>query len=158
MSVSPTVSLTPTPRPKAHARGPSSSERDRPLDEIPTLTPTASLTVTPTLTPTPTPRPLISAPTDLEPLFEEFSITYSVEKNKLKFIAKCESNFNVGVWKEPYAGLYQFDEVTWTKYRNLMEKDPNINLRFGARESIETAAFVVSIGNERIWPTCSATY
>src|SRR3990167_5146214 len=94
-------------------------------------------------------------PTDLIPLFDEFSRTYNVDKEKLARIAYCESHFNRGVWKPPYAGMYQFHEKTWEKYRNIMGKDPNIDLRFGARESIETAAFVLSIGQQHIWPSCS---
>lgn len=123
----------------------------------PTSTPTAKPTATPTETPTPTPTPTpqIAAPEDLEPLFDEFAGAYGVDKNKLKAIAKCESNFARGVLANPYAGMYQFTESTWTKYRNLMEKDPNINLRFGARESIETAAYVLSIGDSKIWPSCN---
>lgn len=132
-SPTPTPTITPSPKPT----------------NIPTQIPT------PTEIPTPTPTKIIIAPADMEPLFEEFSITFNVDKNKLKKIADCESHFNRGVWKDPYAGMYQFSETTWTKYRNLMGKDPNINLRFGARESIETAAYVLSIGAERIWPTCS---
>jgi len=124
---------------------------------IPTPEPTdiPSPIPSPTNIPTPTPTKVINAPADLEPLFDEFSKTFNVDEYKLKKIADCESHFNRSVWKDPYAGMYQFTETTWTKYRNMMNKDPNINLRFGARESIETAAFVLSIGNEHIWPVCS---
>jgi hypothetical protein len=119
------------------------------LTHVPSPTPTLTITVTPTQT------PHISSPVDLEPLFAEFSSFYNVDSQFLKRIAKCESNFNVGVWSEPYAGLYQFHEVTWTNFRNQMGKDPNINLRFGARESIETAAYVLSVGKSHIWPNCA---
>ena len=122
----------------------------------PTTTPTVTLSPTQTLSPTPKPTPLIIAPQDLEPLFEEFSITYNVDKYKLKKIADCESHFNPGVYADPYAGMYQFSESSWAKYRKLMGKDPNVNLRFGARESIETASFVLSINDESIWPSCAS--
>ena len=135
--VSPTVTPTPTPSPS------------------PTPSPTPTLVPTPTLTPMPTPTPILIVPTDLTPLFDEFSRTYSVDKEKLVRIAYCESHFNRGIWEPPYAGMYQFHEKTWEKYRNMMGKDPNIDLRFGARESIETAAFVLSIGAQHIWPVCS---
>lgn len=128
---------------------------------VPTDTPTPQPTNTPTpipsptKIPTPTPTKVIIAPQDLEPLFDEFSKAFNVDEYKLKKIADCESHFNRAVWKDPYAGMYQFQDTTWTKYRNMMGKDTNINLRFGARESIETAAFVLSIGGEHIWPVCS---
>ncbi|KKQ52339.1 hypothetical protein A2865_03385 [Candidatus Woesebacteria bacterium RIFCSPHIGHO2_01_FULL_39_17] len=123
----------------------------------PSPTPVLPPTLTPTLTPIPRPSPLpaLIVPADLMPLFAEFSSTYNVDKEELERIAYCESHFNRGVWAPPYAGMYQFHENTWEKYRNMMGKDPNIDLRFGARESIETAAFVLSIGQQHIWPSCS---
>lgn len=123
--------------------------------ETPSPIPTKIPTPAPTDIPTPSPTKIITVPNDLEPLFNEFSAKFGVDKNVLIKIANCESHFNQAVWKEPYAGMYQFSESTWTKYRNLMGKDPNSNLRFGARESIETAAYVLSIGQSNIWPTCS---
>ena len=123
--------------------------------ETPSPIPTKIPTPAPTDIPTAVPTKIIIAPSDLEPLFDEFSEKFGVDENLLKKIANCESHFNQGVWKEPYAGMYQFSESTWAKYRNLMGKDPNSNLRFGARESIETAAYVLSIGQSHIWPTCS---
>ena len=131
-----------------------------------TITPTPTLSPTPTTSPTLTLTPtqitptlkqtlIVIAPNDLEPLFRQYSTTYNVDEYRLKKIAYCESHFNTGVYKDPYAGMYQFSENTWSKYRNMMGKDPNSDLRFGARESIETAAFVLSIGQQHIWPSCS---
>jgi len=111
------------------------------------------LTPTPTIIPTPTAQ--VSAPTDLEVLFNEFANQYAVDANYLKSIADCEAHFNNAVLVDDYAGMYQFTTSTWIHYRNLMSKDPNPNLRFGKRESIETAAFVVSIGKSGIWPSCN---
>lgn len=79
---------------------------------------------------------------------------YGVDVNVLKKIANCESHFNNAVSAPPYAGMYQFTENTWINYRRKMGKDPDINLRFGARESIETAAYVIAIGDLHIWPVC----
>lgn len=134
---------------------PSSTRPSPTSSPTPESTMVTASTPYPTAIPTPKPTKVIIAPADLEPLFEEFSKTYKVDEYKLKKIADCESHFNRGVWSDPYAGMYQFKDSTWTKYRNMMGKDPNIDLRFGARESIETAAFVLSIGAERIWPVCS---
>lgn len=136
---------------------PTPTQTETPLptktpNQTPQITPTAK--PTPTQTPLPTPTPEITAPADLEPLFEEFAGIYQVDKNKLKSIAKCESNFARGVLADKYAGMYQFIENTWVNIRTQMGKDSDINLRFGARESIETAAYVLSVGKGYIWPSC----
>lgn len=125
------------------------------LSPTPTASPTPTLTPREILTPTPKPTPIVIAPNDLEPLFRQYSTTYNVDEYKLKRIAYCESHFNTGVYKDPYAGMYQFNTNTWSKYRNMMGKDPNSDLRFGARESIETAAYVISLGQDSIWPSCT---
>ena len=119
----------------------------------PTRTPTPKPKPTPT--PIPTPTPVIAAPENLEPLFSEFSQIYGVDANLLKKIAECETHFNNAVLSPPYAGMYQFREDTWVTYRRLMGKEADINLRFGARESIETAAYVLSLGKLHLWPVCS---
>lgn len=149
---------------------PTSSQKEvstEPVQEIlvnePTTTPTQTIlpTATPTILPEPTATPMplvveIAAPADLEPLFSEFSTLYGVDANILKKIADCESHFNPGVVAGPYAGMYQFTEGTWTSYRKWMGEDVNSNLRFGAREAIQTAAFAISQGKANIlWPACS---
>lgn len=134
-SPTPTPSLTPSPTPLS----------------TPTLIPTPVLTASPT----PTSTPIVAVPEDLKPLFEEFADSYHIDKNYLAAIADCESHFNRGVLADPYAGMYQFTESTWTKYRTLMGKDANLDFRFGARESIETAAYILSLGEQKVWPACS---
>ena len=146
-----------------------SSQKEPSIDQIitsmPTLAPSPSLTPTPSPKPsptniptpslTPTPKPPIMAPAAVSHWFSEFSAIYGVDEEKLKRIADCESHFNPGVWAPPYAGMFQFTESTWTTYRNMMGKDPNIDLRFGAREAVETAAFALSIEKDHLWPVCS---
>jgi soluble lytic murein transglycosylase-like protein len=123
----------------------------------PTETPTPRPTNTPTstATPLPTPTPTIPAPADLDPLFNEFAGKYGVDANFLKKIADCESHFNPGVVNGPYAGMFQFTQSLWVKYRVLMAADPDPDLRFGARESIETAAYIISQRGAGPWPACS---
>ena len=141
VEVTPTAIQTPTPTPQ------------------PTDTPTPTLVPTkkpiPTPTPVPTPTPIVKAPENFEPLFSEFASVYGVDANLLKKIAECETHFNNSVSAPPYAGMFQFLENTWVTYRKLMGKDPDINLRYGARESIETAAYVVSLGKLHLWPVCA---
>jgi hypothetical protein len=100
---------------------------------------------------------LVTAPADLEPLFAEFADKYHVSANLLKKIANCESHFNRGVVNKggQYMGMFQFEISTWINNRRLMGQDSNPDLRFGARESIETAAYVISRGGKSAWPACS---
>jgi hypothetical protein len=118
-----------------------------PKEVVPTATPT--IAVQPTVS-------VVNAPSDLEPLFSQFANQYGVDINLLKRIADCESHFNPGVVAGPYAGMFQFTQGTWTSYRNWMGEDPNSNLRYGAREAIQTAAFAMSQGKaSSLWPACS---
>lgn len=121
----------------------------------PTILPQPTIVPTPISTIVPAPTLPIVAPQDLEPLFIEFSSQYGVDVNLLKQIADCESHFNPAVVNGPYAGMFQFTEGLWVKYRTLMNKDPNPDLRFGARESIETAAYIIANKGSGAWPVCS---
>jgi len=124
----------------------------------PTNTPTPTPTVTPSLTPTPTETPTptpIPAPIDLEILFEKYSKEFSIDKEKLKRIADCESHFNPNAnWRDIYIGMYQFSESSWISVRTQMNHDPNPALRTNAEESIKTAAFKISVNGEKAWPNC----
>lgn len=120
----------------------------------PTATPSPTLTLTPTATPSPTLTPIIILPKDLDEFFTKYSSEYSVDKELLKRIANCESNFNPNAGTSRYAGLFQFAETLWIQTRTLMGQNPDINLRFNAEESIRTAAFMVSQGHLGIWPNC----
>ncbi len=144
IEVSPTTESTTTPTPSPE---PTSTPK-------PTLVPSPTpVTVTVTVTPIPD----IVAPADLEPLFTEFANQYHVSANLLKKIADCESHFNRGVVSknEEYMGMFQFQVDKWMNERKLMGADSNPDLRFGARESIETAAFVISREGPGPWPACS---
>lgn len=139
----PTATPFSSPKPTAQAATPT-----------PTVTPTPKPTNTPF--PTATPKPVV-APANLDQLFAEFSQKYHVDPNLLKKIAACESHFNPGVVSPNglYMGMYQFAAGTWISNRKLMGQDPNPDLRFGARESIETAAFMLGRGGASSWPVCS---
>ena len=120
----------------------------------PTLTPTPSATPALTLTPTPisTPTPLPSSSYD--EYFDEYSGHYGVDKNQLKKIAICESGINPGAANGDYGGMYQFTTETWVNARTQMGADTNPNLRFGPKESIETAAFKISQNGVNAWVNC----
>lgn len=104
----------------------------------------------PTPTHTPTPIPI----SEFENYFDEFSNQYGVDKELLKKIAYCESGGHPGANSGPYGGMYQFSESTWITTRSNMGADTNPDLRFGAKESIETAAFKISRGGEKAWLNC----
>lgn len=116
--------------------------------QAPTNTPTPTATPTPTNTPTPMPR------SQYEDYFDQYSEQYGVDKNMLKKIAYCESGMGTGAQNGPYGGMYQFTVETWQATRTAMGADINPDLRFGARESIETAAFKISRNGTAAWRGC----
>ncbi len=128
----------------------------------PTMTPTPSPTLTPTATPlptrtptaTPTPQPTIAVVVDLDSLFEKYSNEYHTEKELLKKIARCESNFNSQATNGPYTGMFQFAEETWTTIRTRMGMDTNGELRKNAEESIRTASYMLAEGQATAWSGC----
>lgn len=133
------------------------------LTALPTATPTPEPTSTPTPTPTETPTPTptaiptpppVSAPVDLESLFSRFSGEYSVDKELLKRIAKCESGFNSESSNGDYLGMYQFATSSWSTVRTRMNADPNPDLRKNPEEAIKTAAFHIAAGGAGAWPSC----
>src|SRR3989344_2086685 len=171
-SPSPSPSLTPTPLPTV-----TPTPDPTPTPSVtPTRTPTPmkkpvitlAIIPSPTVTPTPfsSPKPTATAAptvsysksTPFDALFSEFANKYGVDVNLLKKIADCESHFNPGVVSPNglYAGMFQFAAGTWDKHRKAMGADPNPDLRFGARESIETAAYVISRWGAGSWPACSS--
>jgi hypothetical protein len=134
----PTVTLTPTP----------TSTPTPTFTPTPTLTPTATPTATPTFTPTPMPA------TAYEEYFDTYSRQYNVDKNVLKKIAYCESGMGTGASNGDYGGMYQFSVGTWEATRREMGADSNPDLRFGAKESIETAAYKISRNGANAWQNC----
>ena len=126
---------------------------------IPTLTPTPSPRPTPKPTPrsTPTPSPIPQPQFTSEQIngfIEGFAGQYNVDPNVLRHIAICESGFRSNAANGLYIGLYQFGKVTWINNRKLMGEDINLNLRLNAEESVQTAAYVISIGRIGVWPNC----
>lgn len=131
----------------------------------PTPTPTDSPTPTPTETPTPTPVPTktlkpLPTPTPVPPaeinaLIDRFSAQYGVDPNVMRHIAICESGFNPLAKTRYYAGLFQFGQITWQNIRKEIGEDININLRYSAEESAQTAAYALSQGKRGIWPNCA---
>jgi len=121
----------------------------------PTPTPKPKPQPTPTLKPTPTPisQPTVSSE-QINSFIERFAGQYGVDPSALRSIAVCESGFNPLAANLVYAGLYQFTPTTWIKYRELLGEETNPDLRFNAEEAVQTAAFVLSLGQTFIWPSC----
>jgi len=120
----------------------------------PTNTPTPTMTPMPTLTPTATPTPTTIPTTSFESYFDEYSEQYKVNKELLKKIAFCESGINPAAVNGQYGGMYQFSSETWQVTRKLMGADANPDLRFGAKEAIETAAYKIANGGQAACASC----
>lgn len=147
---------------------PEASESFNPPTPTPTITPSPtpistsaptkipSPTVAPTKVPTPTPSPKIISATseEINGFIDRFSSQYGVDPNIIRHLALCESGFNSGVTNGIYAGLFQFNSVTWKNIRAEMGEDSDPNLRFSAEESAQTAAYSVSKGKSGMWPNC----
>lgn len=137
-SPTPTPTITPSPT----------------VTPSPTHTPTPTNTPTPTATPTPTSTPTPMPSTQYEDYFNQYSVQYDVDKDILKKIAYCESGMGTGAANGEYGGMFQFSIDTWKDTRNAMGADPNPDLRFGAKESIETAAFKIANNGSGAWKGC----
>lgn len=96
------------------------------------------------------------SPTELDSIFDRYATEYGIDSSVLKFIAKCESNFNPTIISKNglYAGLYQYSQSTWISTRRAMNLDENPELRLNAQEAIHTTAFKISQGGIGAWPTC----
>jgi hypothetical protein len=149
-----TIAAANTQPPQSPPPNAASPARPSPT-ALPTPTPEPTLTPLPTLTPTLTPTPApIASPADLETFFSKYSGEYNVDKELLKKIAKCESGFNSQADTGTYAGMFQFAQQTWINARNEMSLDPNPDLRKNAEESIRTAAYMISRGQQNAWANC----
>jgi hypothetical protein len=126
----------------------------------PTLTPSPipSPTIQPTAIPTPTDTPpttIVSSSVSLDSLFSSFANQYHVDKNELEKIANCESGFNAtSDYDGLYVGMFQFAQQTWSDVRSEMGLDPNPDLRTNATDAIQTAAYMLSRGQQNSWPSC----
>lgn len=140
--------------------------------EVPTATPLPTSPPTPTLGPTNTPTlsepeaalsrrptPLVlppppATPEQIHALIERFATQYAVSSDALRYIAVCESGFNPLAVNGLYVGLYQFSSSAWIKNRKLIWEDANPALRYSAEESVQTAAYIISVGRSSLWPNC----
>jgi soluble lytic murein transglycosylase-like protein len=105
-------------------------------------------------TSTPIPFPTRAAPSDLDALFEKYGNQYHVDKELLKKIARCESNFDPNATNKDYAGLFQFASFAWVEARGRMGLNDDLNLRFNAEEAIRTAAFEINYKGTSGWSDC----
>lgn len=150
----PTPTTIPTPTPTM-VFSPSPTNSPTPTETAtpkPTAIPTSILTPTLTSTPTPTQTPATSA--QLDEWFTTYSNHYSIDREKLRLVAICESNIRPQATNGDYAGLYQFSTHTWKSTRNAMGMDPDPSLRFNPEEAIRTAAFKISTVGLSPWPNC----
>jgi len=121
----------------------------------PTPKPTSTPIPKPTLTPTPTliPQPIFTSQ-EINSFIDRFAGQYGVSPHVLRHIALCESGFNPNAKNLSYGGLYQFSPNTWIKYRQLLGEETSPDLRFNAEEAVQTAAYVLSLNQAYIWPSC----
>lgn len=125
----------------------------------PTSTPSAEITdatksAVASLIATPKPTPTMESAEVVYGLVERFASQYGVDPDVLRYMALCESGFRSNAVNGPYVGLFQFGSVTWTNMRKEMGEESNPDLRFSAEESVQTAAYSLSKGKEKIWPNC----
>lgn len=129
------------------------------IEVPPTETPIPSSTPTPKPKPTKVPTPTVKPVTKYtsEQIYgftNEFGGKYGVNSDVIRHIAICESGFNPAAKNHMYAGMFQFDAATWKSFRKMMNKNPDPDLRFEAKEAVETVAFMLSIHREALWPNC----
>jgi Soluble lytic murein transglycosylase and related regulatory proteins (some contain LysM/invasin domains) len=91
---------------------------------------------------------------EINDFIDRFAGQYGVDPNVLRRVATCESGFNPMATNGTYAGLYQFSASTWASYRNQIGENSSADLRYDAEESVQTAAYVISVGKGFIWPNC----
>lgn len=119
------------------------------ITETPIPTPTKRPTPTPTITPTPIP---VGA---LEEWFTKYAAKESIDRERLKRIAICESGLNPNARFLDYGGLFQFSTGSWISTRANMNLPTDPNLRFNPEEAIKTAAFKVATEGIYAWPSCN---
>lgn len=147
------------PRPKTEVLSENISQTPlvlpEPSAQAETASPTLSPTPIPTKTPEPLPTPTPVPPAEINALIDRFSAQYGVDPNVMRHIAICESGFNPLAIQGAYVGLFQFGPITWKNIRREIGEDANLNLRFSAEESSQTAAYALSQGKRAIWPHCA---
>lgn len=127
------------------------------ITPFPTVTkaPTPTATPKPTIIPSPTPKPVSKySPSEIYGFTQSFGGQYGIDPNVIRYIALCESGFNPAAKNYIYGGLFQFDTSTWINFRKKMGKETDPDLRYEAREAVQTAAYAMSLGKIHIWPNC----
>lgn len=119
------------------------------ITETPVPTPTKKPTPTQTITPTPIPVG------SMEDWFTKYANKESIDRERLKRIAVCESGLNPNAVFRDYAGLFQFSSGSWITTRTRMNLATDPSLRFNPEEAIKTAAFKVATEGIRAWPNCN---
>ena len=94
------------------------------------------------------------SPQEIHAFIERFSAQYGVDPNVMRHIAVCESGFNPLAINGPYIGLYQFGKSGWISNRQALGENTDTDLRLSAEESVQTAAYIISIGKGSLWPNC----
>jgi hypothetical protein len=117
-------------------------------------TPISTPTPIPTKTPTPIPTPSPVSSEEVNGFIERFAGQYGVDPNVIRYIAICESGFRSNAEKAGYVGLFQFGPITWKNIRAEIGENIDPTLRYSAEESVQTAAYALSKGKEKIWPNC----
>jgi len=100
----------------------------------------------------PTPSPAASK--EINEYIDRFSSQFGIDPNVLRYVAICESGFRSNATNGKYAGLFQFDTTTWSNIRKEIGENPDERLRLSAEEAVQTAAYAISKGKERLWPNC----
>lgn len=103
---------------------------------------------------TPTPSVTKYSSEEIYHLIDSYSGQYGVDANVVRHIAVCESGFNPLSVNGKYAGLFQFDTLTWRTNRQSLHLDSNPALRLDAQEAIRTAVYVISVRGGSAWPNC----
>lgn len=90
----------------------------------------------------------------LDAWFTTYANRYSIDRERLRRIAICESGLRATAVNGPYVGMYQFGPTTWKAVRARMNEDTSLDLRNNPEESIKTAAFKMSTDGNAAWPNC----
>jgi hypothetical protein len=125
------------------------------LSDYIVITETPVPTNTPKPTPTPTVTPIRLSAQELEELFTRYANKESINPEKLKRIALCESGFNPYASNGVYGGMFQFSVSSWISTRHAMNLNTNPDFRFIPEEAIKTAAFKIATEGIYAWPECS---
>lgn len=119
------------------------------ITETPIPTPSKKPTPAPTITPTPIPVG------SMEDWFNKYAGKESIDRERLKRIAVCESGLNPNARFLDYGGLFQFSTSSWISTRTHMNLPTDPNQRFNPEEAIKTAAFKVATEGIHAWPNCN---